>query len=278
MVAAVQTQQLSKRYGPTVALEHLDLEIESGTVFGYLGPNGAGKSTTIALLLGLIRPTAGAAQIFGFDVVRDALAIHRRLAYVPSEANLWPSLTGAEVLRVPRRDPRLGRRRVPRRARRALRPHARPQGPRLQPRQPPEGAPDRRLRQPRRAARVRRADHRARSAHGAGLPDVCARSPRPRTDGVPVVAHLERGRCRVRPGRDAARRTDHRDRRSGIDPRLASVRVRATFTGAVPDLSGVEGVAEVAVDDHTVECDVTGSMQPLMTVLAAGGRHPGPDA
>ena len=98
MAAAVRTQQLSKRYGHTVALEHLDLEIESGTVFGYLGPNGAGKSTTIALLLGLIRPTAGAAQIFGLDVVRDAPEIHRRLAYVPSEANLWPSLTGAEVL------------------------------------------------------------------------------------------------------------------------------------------------------------------------------------
>ncbi len=99
MTVTIRTEQLTKRYGPTTALDSLDLEIEAGEVFGYLGPNGAGKSTTIALLLGLIRPTSGRARIFGLDVWRDAPAIHRRLAYVPSEANLWPSLTGAEALR-----------------------------------------------------------------------------------------------------------------------------------------------------------------------------------
>ena len=71
---------------------------QAGEVFGYLGPNGAGKSTTIAILLGLIRPTSGSARIFDLDVWNDAATIHRRLAHVPSEANLWPSLTGAEVL------------------------------------------------------------------------------------------------------------------------------------------------------------------------------------
>ena len=99
MAVAVRTEQLSKHYGHTVALDGLDLEIASGEVFGYLGPNGAGKSTTIALLLGMIRATSGRAYIFDHDVWRDAPAIHRRLAYVPSEANLWPSLTGVEALR-----------------------------------------------------------------------------------------------------------------------------------------------------------------------------------
>lgn len=100
VAAAIVTRELTKRYGSTVALDALDLTIEAGEVFGYLGPNGAGKSTTIELLLGFIRPTAGSATILGFDVGRDATALHRRLAYVPSVAALWPSLTGDETLRL----------------------------------------------------------------------------------------------------------------------------------------------------------------------------------
>src|SRR4051794_8564449 len=99
MAEAVRTEQLTKRYGKTTALASLDLTIQAGDVLGYLGPNGAGKSTTIALLLGLIRPTSGTAKIFGLDAWRDAPDIHRRVAYVPSEANLWPSLTGEEAIR-----------------------------------------------------------------------------------------------------------------------------------------------------------------------------------
>ena len=98
MAEAIRTDRLSKRYGRTVALDSLDLTVDSGEVFGYLGPNGAGKSTTIGLLLGLIRPTSGTAKIFGLDAWRNAPEIHRRLAYVPSEASLWPALTGAEAL------------------------------------------------------------------------------------------------------------------------------------------------------------------------------------
>lgn len=100
VAAAVLTQGLTKRYGSTVALDSLDLTIEEGEVFGYLGPNGAGKSTTIELLLGFIRPTAGSATVLGLDVRRDVTAGHRRLAYVPSVADLWPSLTGEETLRL----------------------------------------------------------------------------------------------------------------------------------------------------------------------------------
>ena len=94
----VRTQALTKHYGKVVGLDRLDLEVRRGEVLGYLGPNGAGKTTTIRLLLGLIKPTAGNARIFGMDSQADKLAVHARVAYVPGEATLWPSLTGAETL------------------------------------------------------------------------------------------------------------------------------------------------------------------------------------
>src|SRR6266702_7847365 len=95
---AIRTRGLSKRYGDVYALRDLDLEIEQGEVVGYLGPNGAGKTTTIRLLLGLVMPTSGRAEIFGLDCRSQAVEAHRRIAYVPGEANLWPSLTRAETL------------------------------------------------------------------------------------------------------------------------------------------------------------------------------------
>ena len=111
---AVHCQALSKRYGAVAALDDLDLDVAEGEVLGYLGPNGAGKTTTIRLLLGLIRPTAGHAEIFGLDCQRQTVEAHRRLAYVPGEANLWPALTGAETLHVLGRGPGASRRKVPR--------------------------------------------------------------------------------------------------------------------------------------------------------------------
>jgi ABC-type multidrug transport system ATPase subunit len=97
MPGAVETEGLSKRYGATLALDDLHLEVRPGEVYGYLGPNGAGKTTTIRLLLGLHRPTSGSARLFGIDAWRDAVAAHRRVAYVAGEPYLWPSLTGAET-------------------------------------------------------------------------------------------------------------------------------------------------------------------------------------
>lgn len=94
---AVRTEGLTKRFGKTVALDRLDLEVSAGEVFGFLGPNGAGKSTTIRLLLGLIRPTSGRALIFGIDAA-DTVVAHAHLAHVPADVALWPDLTGAEVL------------------------------------------------------------------------------------------------------------------------------------------------------------------------------------
>src|SRR5262249_10158994 len=98
VAAVIETPGPPKRYRTTRALSDLALEVRPGEILGYLGPNGAGKTTTIRLLLGLISPTAGSATIFGMDVAREAPAVHRRLAYCPGDANLWPGLTGAETL------------------------------------------------------------------------------------------------------------------------------------------------------------------------------------
>ena len=95
--AAVRTAGLTKHFGKVVALDHLDLEVWPGEIFGFLGPNGAGKSTTIRLLLGLLRPTAGGAWLAGIPV-EDVERAHRSVGYVPGDVSLWPQLTGAEVL------------------------------------------------------------------------------------------------------------------------------------------------------------------------------------
>jgi ABC-2 type transport system ATP-binding protein len=97
-MSAIRAERLSKRYDDTLALDALELTVEQGEVYGYLGPNGAGKTTTIRLLLGLLRPSAGRAELFGVDAWRDPVAAHRRLAYVAAEPSLWPGLTAAETL------------------------------------------------------------------------------------------------------------------------------------------------------------------------------------
>jgi polyether ionophore transport system ATP-binding protein len=96
----VRTEDLTKHFGHTVALDGLTLEISPGAVFGFLGPNGAGKTTTIRLLLGLTRPTRGSASVLGLDPWRDAVALHRHIGYVPGEFAVWPQLTGGEMLRL----------------------------------------------------------------------------------------------------------------------------------------------------------------------------------
>jgi ABC-2 type transport system ATP-binding protein len=96
-MTAIRTRGLSKRYGETIALDELELTVREGEVYGFLGPNGAGKTTTIRLLLGLHRPSAGTAELFGVDAWGDPLTAHRRVAYVSGEPSLWPSLTGAET-------------------------------------------------------------------------------------------------------------------------------------------------------------------------------------
>jgi ABC-2 type transport system ATP-binding protein len=98
MTAVIQTESLTKSYGPHRGIEDVDLTVEQGEVFGFLGPNGAGKTTTIRVLLDLIRPSSGSARVFGIDTTADPVAIHRRVGYLPGEFALYDRLTGGQTL------------------------------------------------------------------------------------------------------------------------------------------------------------------------------------
>ncbi|MER7667115.1 ABC transporter ATP-binding protein [Kitasatospora sp. NPDC096128] len=98
MTKAITLSGLRKTFGRTTALDGLDLTVETGEVHGFLGPNGAGKSTTIRVLLGLLRADGGSARLLGMDPWDDAVELHRRLAYVPGDVELWPNLTGGEAI------------------------------------------------------------------------------------------------------------------------------------------------------------------------------------
>ncbi len=98
MTKAISVAGLHKSFGRTHALDDLDLTVDTGEVHGFLGPNGAGKSTTIRVLLGLLRPDSGAAAVLGKDPWQDAVALHRRIAYVPGDVTLWRNLSGGEVI------------------------------------------------------------------------------------------------------------------------------------------------------------------------------------
>jgi ABC-2 type transport system ATP-binding protein len=97
--ATISAAGLTKRYGDSLAVDDLNLEIGAGELFGFLGPNGAGKSTTIRMLIGLLRPTAGTARVAGHDVIREPLAVKSNIGYLAENAFLYEKLTGREFLR-----------------------------------------------------------------------------------------------------------------------------------------------------------------------------------
>ena len=99
-MSAIELRDIVKTFGRVRALDGLDLTVETGEVHGFLGPNGAGKSTAIRVLLGLLKPDSGSATMLGGDPWRQAADLHRRLTYVPGDVNLWPNLTGGEVIDV----------------------------------------------------------------------------------------------------------------------------------------------------------------------------------
>ena len=97
-MTVLKVSNLKKKFGKFTALDGINLEVNKGEVYGFIGPNGAGKSTTIRVLLGILKATSGEAKIFGMDAWKDAVKIHKRIAYVPGDVNLWPNLTGGEVI------------------------------------------------------------------------------------------------------------------------------------------------------------------------------------
>jgi len=98
MSYSIELSNVTKNFGKVVALKNINLQVNEGEVFAYIGPNGAGKSTTIRVLLGILKATAGNAKVFGRDAWKEAVEIHRKIAYVPGDVNLWPNLTGGEVI------------------------------------------------------------------------------------------------------------------------------------------------------------------------------------
>jgi ABC-2 type transport system ATP-binding protein len=93
----VSAEALTKKYGRTLALDRLTLEVRSGEILGFLGPNGAGKTTTLRLLMGYLRPTAGCARIHGLEAWRDRSAVHARVGYLPGDVRLWPKMTARMI-------------------------------------------------------------------------------------------------------------------------------------------------------------------------------------
>lgn len=97
-MTVLKISNLTKKFGKFTALDRVNIEINKGEVYGFIGPNGSGKSTTIRILLGILKASEGETKIFGKDAWNDAVQIHKRIAYVPGDVNLWPNLTGGEVI------------------------------------------------------------------------------------------------------------------------------------------------------------------------------------
>jgi len=267
----ISTNGLSKQYGHVLALKNLALEVNQGEVLGYLGPNGAGKTTTIRLLLGLIAPTAGSATIFGLDAQHQAPEVHRRLAYVPGEANLWPSLTGRETLAL------LGR----------VQGHVdEPYRDELIKRF--DFDPSKKVRSYSKGNRQKvsligalmtRPDLLILDEPTSGLDPLmeqtfreCMQEAKQRGQTVFLSSHIlseVEALCDrvgiLRMGELLELGTLAQMRH------LSAFSVQATFEGPVPDVSNVAGVSNVEVLDHTLHCEVTGSMEPLLRALSGAG-------
>lgn len=269
MEIAIRTEGLSKRFGNVLALAPLDLEVERGEVLGYLGPNGAGKTVTIRLLLGLLHPTAGRAQIFGCDVRRCAAQVHRRLAYVGGETNLWPSLTGAETLHL------LGRvqggvdtaYRDELIERFALDPSKRVRS----------YSKGNRQKVALIAAMMSRADLLVLDEPSSGLDPLmerefraCVAAAKANGQTVFLSSHIL-SEVEALADRVAILRSGHLVEIGSLAEmrHLSALSVEATFTEAPPDLSRVPGISSVEVDGNRVRLQVRGSVEPLLQRLTA---------
>jgi ABC-2 type transport system ATP-binding protein len=270
---AIRAQGLSKRYGAVNALKDLNLDVAEGEVLGYLGPNGAGKTTTIRLLLALARPTAGRAEIFGLDSQADAVEAHRRLAYVPGEANLWPSLTGAETLHL------LGR--VHGQVDEAYRDEL-IQRFQLDPSKKVRAySKGNRQKLTLIAALMTRPDLLILDEPTSGLDPLMEQAfrhsvheARERGQTVFLSSHIL-SEVEALCDRVGILRAGELVDIGTLDEmrHLSALSVEATFDGPPPDLTRVPGVTAVEVEGFTVRCQVQGSVEPLLKVLAAAGVH-----
>jgi ABC-2 type transport system ATP-binding protein len=271
MAAVIRTHGLSKRYGHVFALKDLELEVAPGEVLGYLGPNGAGKTTTIRLLLGLIEPTAGSATIFDLDVQRYAPEVHRRLAYVPGEVSLWPSLTGSETLAL------LGR--VHGRVDLAYRDELIARfdfDPAKKVRSYSKGN---RQKLNLIAALMTRADLLILDEPTSGLDPLmeqifreCIAEGKKTGQTVFLSSHILSEVEALCDRVAILRHGELLEIGTLADLRhLSALSVEATFDGTPPDVSGVPGVSSAEIDGQSLRCQVTGSIEPLLRVLASAG-------
>jgi ABC-2 type transport system ATP-binding protein len=273
MVPAIVISGLAKSFGRVVALHPLDLEVSAGEVLGYLGPNGAGKTTTIRCLLGFARPSAGGATIFGVDVQADPARAHARVGYVPGEANLWPGLTGAETLHllcrvqgqvdVGYRDELVERFKL---------------DPSKKVRTYSKGNRQKVLLV---AALSSRADLLILDEPTTGLDPLmeqvfrgCIGEARRRGQAVFLSSHIL-SEVEALSDRVAILRAGELIEVGTLAEmrHLSALSVEATFDGAPPDLSRVPGVTAMQVHGNQLRCQVVGSVEPLLGVLAASGVH-----
>jgi ABC-2 type transport system ATP-binding protein len=269
--AAITTEGLTKRFGRFEALSALDLRVEPGEVLGYLGPNGAGKTTTIRLLLDLARPSAGRAEIFGLDTQRDAQAVHRRVAYVPAEAALWPSLTGAETLHLLGRVHGL----VDLRYRDALVERF-DLDPAKKVRAYSKGNRQKLILI---AAFMTRADLLILDEPTSGLDPLmervfrdCVLEAKGRGQTVLLSSHVL-SEVEVVCDRVAILRQGRLVETGSLAElrHLAALSVEATLTGPVPDLAAVDGLSDVRIEGSRLRCQVVGPVEPLLRALADAG-------
>jgi ABC-2 type transport system ATP-binding protein len=273
MVAAIRTFGLAKAFGSTHALRPLDLEVADGEVLGYLGPNGAGKTTTIRCLLGLARATAGRAEIYGVDAQAQPAEAHRRLAYVPGEANLWPGLTGRETLHL------LGR--VQGMVDRAYRDELIDRFRLDVTKKVRAYSKGNRQKVLLIAALSSRADLLILDEPTTGLDPLmeqvfreCITEARGRGQAVFLSSHIL-SEVEALSDRVAILRSGELAEIGTLAEmrHLSALSIDATFDTTPPDLSRVPGVNAVEVDGHRVRCQVVGSVEPLLGVLAASGVH-----
>jgi ABC-2 type transport system ATP-binding protein len=268
---AIETFDLAKRYGATRALLGLDLRVNEGEVVGCLGPNGAGKTTLIRLLLGLLIPTRGRAEVFGLDAQRDTVAAHRRLAYVPGEANLWPTLSVAETLRL------LGH--VQGKvdlAYQALLMDRFSLDPAKRVRALSKGNRQKLILI---AALSSRADLLVLDEPTSGLDPLmeqafrlCVHEAKERGQSVLLSSHIL-SEVEALCDRIAILRAGSLVEMGTLAEmrHLSALTVEVTFESSVPDVGAVPGVSSVDVQGLTLRCQVRGSIEPLLNSLANSG-------